>query len=161
MSVAPNITTIRQTTEKLLVGEKTKLSAAFVDLIFSLNDGDGSRLILENNESKSGILDLVALVRSIGEEKVTEIITTMRDNGKIGSLVDIIRHSPIFSIAKKNLFASITSGLKERKKISSIVKCPKCGSNEVETRTVQTKSGDEASTDKNICRKCNLNFSIN
>ena len=161
MSSAPNIITNRQTTERLLVKDKTKLSPAFIDLIFRLNDGKGGRVILENRQSKNDILELVALVRGFGEEYVTELIEKLRDDGKIVSLMDVVGYSPVFSLANKQMFVSVTSGLKEKKQISSIVKCPKCGSNEVETRTVQTRSGDEASTDKNICRKCNLNFSIN
>jgi DNA-directed RNA polymerase subunit M/transcription elongation factor TFIIS len=161
MSSAPNIITNRQITERLLVKDKTKLSAGFVDLIFGLNDGKGDRIILENKKSKSDILELVSLVRVLGEESVAELIRNLSDSGKLLSLIDVVRYSSVFSLAKKQMFVSVTSGLKEKKKISSIVKCPKCGSNEVETRTVQTRSGDEASTDKNICRKCNLNFSIN
>ena len=158
MSLAPDINTLRQSVELLHTGNPTSpyLSREFVDFLFSINI-DGQGILKDNKAGKSDILDLVSLVGIEGEDAITSLI----EENKALALKDILRKSHIYLKARKQFFLATTSELKEKKKIASIVKCPKCRSNEVETKTVQIRAGDEASTDKNICRKCNYKFSIN
>lgn len=156
MASAPDIRTVRESVELLHVKNNEFLSSKFIELLFSINvNGEG--IVKDNRQSKSDVLELVGLVRIMGEESVMELIKTYKNL----ALQEIIRKSNIFMKARKQNFLATTVELKEKKKIASIVKCPKCRSNEVETKTVQIRAGDEASTDKNICRKCNYKFSIN
>jgi len=156
MASAPDIRTVRESIESLRVRDNEFLSSEFINLLFSINiNGEG--IIKDNRQSKSDVLELVGLVRIMGEESVMELIKKYKNL----SLQEITRKSNIFMKARKQYFLATTAELKEKKKIASIVKCPKCRSNEVETKTVQIRAGDEASTDKNICRKCNYKFSIN
>lgn len=156
MSSVPDIKTVRESVEMLKVKNNEYLSQEFIDLLFSINvNGEG--IIKDNKQSKSDILELVGLVRMNGEQNVMNLIKENKNK----TLTEIIRKSDIFTKARRQYFMTATTELKEKKKIASIVKCPKCRSNEVETKTVQIRAGDEASTDKNICRKCNYKFSIN
>jgi len=156
MSSVPNIKTMRESIEMLKIRNNDYLSNEFIDLLFSINvDGEG--IIKDNKQTKSDILEIVGLVRMSGEKNVMNLIKANKNK----TLTEIIRKSDIFTKARRQNFMTTTTELKEKKKIASIVKCPKCRSNEVETKTVQIRAGDEASTDKNICRKCNYKFSIN
>lgn len=156
MSSVPNIKTVRESIEMLKIRNNDYLSNEFIDLLFSINvDGEG--IIKDNKQTKSDILEIVGLVRMSGEKNVMNLIKANKNK----TLTEIIRKSDIFTKARRQNFMTTTTELKEKKKIASIVKCPKCRSNEVETKTVQIRAGDEASTDKNICRKCNYKFSIN
>ena len=147
---------MRESIEMLKIRNNDYLSNEFIDLLFSINvDGEG--IIKDNKQTKSDILEIVGLVRMTGEENVMNLIKENKNK----TLTEIIRKSDIFTKARRQNFMTTTTELKEKKKIASIVKCPKCRSNEVETKTVQIRAGDEASTDKNICRKCNYKFSIN
>jgi DNA-directed RNA polymerase subunit M/transcription elongation factor TFIIS len=158
MSTAPNISTLKQSVSTLKTGnpENQFLSEEFVDFLFSINV-DGKSIIKNNNEGKFELLELAYLVGREGEDIIMQLI----EANKNLSLTQIIRKSNVFIKARRRFFMDTTVELKEKKKIASIVKCPKCHSNEVETKTVQIRAGDEASTDKNICRKCNYKFSIN
>lgn len=158
MSIAPDIRTIKQSVSVLQTGNPNNmfLSEDFIDYLFSINV-DGKSIVRNNNEGRFELLELAQLVGQEGEETIKELI----NSNKQLPLSQIIRKSNIFLKARRRFFMDTTVELKEKKKIASIVKCPKCHSNEVETKTVQIRAGDEASTDKNICRKCNYKFSIN
>ena len=158
MSIAPDIRTIKQSVSVLQTGNPNNmfLSEDFIDYLFSINV-DGKSIVRNNNEGRFELLELAQLVGKEGEETIKELI----NSNKQLPLSQIIRKSNIFLKARRRFFMDTTVELKEKKKIASIVKCPKCHSNEVETKTVQIRAGDEASTDKNICRKCNYKFSIN
>ena len=158
MSIAPDITTIKQSVSMLRSGTERNavLSDSFIDYLFSINV-NGKSIVKNNNEGKFELLELVYLVGQEGEDAIKELI----EANKNLSLSQIIRKSNVFLKARRRFFLDTTVELKEKKKIASIVKCPKCHSNEVETKTIQIRAGDEASTDKNICRKCNYKFSIN
>ena len=158
MSIAPDIKTIKQSVSTLQTGNPDNmfLSEDFIEFLFSINI-NGKSIVKNNNEGRFELLDLVDLVGKEGEETIKELINT----NKTLPLSQIIRKSNLFLKARRRFFMDTTVELKEKKKIASIVKCPKCHSNEVETKTVQIRAGDEASTDKNICRKCNYKFSIN
>lgn len=158
MSIAPDIKTLKQSTSVLRTGndENPFLSNDFINFLFSINV-NGNSIVKNNNEGKFELLELAYLVGKEGEDAVKELIES---NTNL-PLAQIIRKSNLFLKARRRFFMDTTVELKEKKKIASIVKCPKCHSNEVETKTVQIRAGDEASTDKNICRKCNYKFSIN
>lgn len=158
MSIAPNITTLRQIVSKLKTGnpDNEYLSDEFIDYLFSINI-DGKSILKNNNNGKFELIELAYLVGKEGEKNVKNLIKANKNL----SLTQIIKKSNIFIKARRRFFMDTTVELKEKKKIASIVKCPKCHSNEVETKTVQIRAGDEASTDKNMCRKCNYKFSIN
>jgi len=132
------------------------LTEDFIDYLFSINV-EGKGIIKNNIEGRFELLELSQLVGKEGESYVKELI----EENKTLPLSEILRKSNMFIKARRRFFMDTTVELKEKKKIASIVKCPKCHSNEVETKTVQIRAGDEASTDKNICRKCNYKFSIN
>ena len=158
MSIVPDIRTIRQSASTLQTGNPDNmfLTEDFIDYLFSINI-EGKGIIKNNNEGRCELLELSQLVGKEGESYVKELI----EENKTLPLSEILRKSNMFIKARRRFFMDTTVELKEKKKIASIVKCPKCHSNEVETKTVQIRAGDEASTDKNICRKCNYKFSIN
>lgn len=158
MSIAPDIKTLKQSASTLRTGnmESPFLSNDFINFLFSVNV-NGSSIVKNNNEGKSELLELAYLVGQEGESTIKDLVETNKNL----PLSQIIRKSNVFLKARRRFFLDTTVELKEKKKIASIVKCPKCHSNEVETKTVQIRAGDEASTDKNICRKCNYKFSIN
>ena len=158
MSIAPDIKTLKQSTSVLRTGNDANsfLSNDFINFLFSINV-NGNSIVKNNNEGKFELLELAYLVGKEGEDAVKELIES---NTNL-PLAQIIRKSNLFLKARRRFFMDTTVELNEKKKIASIVKCPKCHSNEVETKTVQIRAGDEASTDKNICRKCNYKFSIN
>jgi len=158
MSIVPDIRTIRQSASTLQTGNPDNmfLTEDFIDYLFSINI-EGKGIITNNIEGRFELLELSQLVGKEGESYVKELI----EENKTLPLSEILRKSNMFIKARRRFFMDTTVELKEKKKIASIVKCPKCHSNEVETKTVQIRAGDEASTDKNICRKCNYKFSIN
>ena len=158
MSTVPDVITLKQSASVLQTGNPVNmfLSEDFIEYIFSINI-EGKSIIKNTSEGRFELLELVHLVGKEGEEYVKNLI----DENKNMYLNNILRKSNIFLKARRRFFMDTTVELKEKKKIASIVKCPKCYSNEVETKTVQIRAGDEASTDKNICRKCNYKFSIN
>lgn len=158
MSIIPDIRTIRQSASTLQTGNPDNmfLTEDFIDYLFSINI-EGKGIIKNNIEGRFELLELSQLVGKEGESYVKELI----EENKTLPLSEILRKSNMFIKARRRFFMDTTVELKEKKKIASIVKCPKCHSNEVETKTVQIRAGDEASTDKNICRKCNYKFSIN
>jgi len=158
MSIVPDIRTIRQSASTLQTGNPDNmfLTEDFIDYLFSINI-EGKGIIKNNIEGRFELLELSQLVGKEGESYVKELI----EENKTLPLSEILRKSNMFIKARRRFFMDTTVELKEKKKIASIVKCPKCHSNEVETKTVQIRAGDEASTDKNICRKCNYKFSIN
>lgn len=152
------VVTLRQLAAQMRTGnpEQPYLSDSFIKYIFSINY-DGKSALRKNIDGKCDLIEIVNLVGKEGEAKTMELL----EQNKGLPISDIIRKADIFVKARRRMFMDTTIELKEKKKIASIVKCPKCHSNEVETKTVQIRAGDEASTDKNICRKCNYKFSIN
>ena len=156
MATIPDIRTLRQSASVLRSNTRTFLSDDFLEYLFSVNV-NGKGIVKDNNEGKFELLELAYLVGEEGENTIKDLI----ESNKNIPLSQIIRKSNVFLKARRRFFLDTTVELKEKKKIASIVKCPKCHSNEVETKTIQIRAGDEASTDKNMCRKCNYKFSIN
>lgn len=156
MATIPDIRTLKQSASVLRTKNGEFLSDDFIEYLFSINV-NGKGIVKDNNEGKFELLELAHLVGQEGEDAIKELI----DSNRGLPLTQIIRKSNVFLKARRRFFLDTTVELKEKKKIASIVKCPKCHSNEVETKTVQIRAGDEASTDKNMCRKCNYKFSIN
>jgi len=156
MATIPDIRTLRQSASVLRSNTRTFLSDDFLEYLFSVNV-NGKGIVKDNNEGKFELLELAYLVGEEGEDTIKNLI----ESNKNIPLSQIIRKSNVFLKARRRFFLDTTVELKEKKKIASIVKCPKCHSNEVETKTIQIRAGDEASTDKNMCRKCNYKFSIN
>jgi DNA-directed RNA polymerase subunit M/transcription elongation factor TFIIS len=149
----PDIDTLRQLCEQLKTESGAHLSQDFLDFIFRQRIGNKA---LIRDEYRHSIIDMMGLISSNGEEHMRDLI--QNNQGK--ELHEIIRRSTTFRKARKEDFLTTTTDLKERATLSSIVQCPKCRSNDVETRTVQRRAGDESSTDDNRCRKCGFNFSI-
>lgn len=156
MATIPDIRTLKQSASVLQTKNGKFLSNDFIEYLFSINV-NGKSIVRDNNEGKFELLELAYLVAREGESVIKELIKSNKNL----PLSQIIRKSNVFLKARRRFFLDTTVELKEKKKIASIVKCPKCHSNEVETKTVQIRAGDEASTDKNMCRKCNYKFSIN
>jgi DNA-directed RNA polymerase subunit M/transcription elongation factor TFIIS len=155
MATIPDIRTVKQNAGMLRTGESF-MTPEFIDYLFSINI-DGKSIVKDNNEGKFELIELSYLIKQEGEETIRQLIET----NKHLPLGQIIRKSNVFLKARRRFFLDTTVELKEKKKIASIVKCPKCHSNQVETKTIQIRGADEPSTDKNMCRKCNYKFSIN
>ena len=155
MAVIPDIRTVKQNASLLRAGDGF-VSSGFINYLFSINV-DGKSIVKDNNEGKSHLIELAYLINREGEDTIRELIVT----NKQLPLGDIVRKSNVFLRARRRFFLDTTVELKEKKKIASIVKCPKCHANQVETKTIQIRGADEPSTDKNMCRKCNYKFSIN
>jgi DNA-directed RNA polymerase subunit M/transcription elongation factor TFIIS len=155
MAVIPDIRTVKQNASLLRTGDGF-VSIGFINYLFSINI-DGKSIVKDTNEGKSQLIELAYLINREGEDTIRQLI----ENNKQLPLGDIIRKSNVFLKARRRFFLDTTVELKEKKKIASIVKCPKCHSNQVETKTIQIRGADEPSTDKNMCRKCNYKFSIN
>lgn len=62
--------------------------------------------------------------------------------------------SVIFDNARKILENNYIKTLKAPRVITGFYKCVNCGSDNVQTRPVQTRSGDESTTDVNKCQEC-------
>lgn len=154
MSISiPDIDTLKQLCSKLTTSDGSLLSKNFIDFMFLQRIGNKSML---RDETKHSIIDMMGIIDSRGEKHMQDLIE--KYNGM--ELHDIIRMSSQFSKARKEDFLRTTTDLKERATLSSIVQCPKCHSNDVETRTIQRRAGDESSTDDNLCRKCGFKFSF-
>lgn len=149
----PDIDTLKQLCGQLRTRDGELLSEEFIDFIFQQKSGSNS---LIRDDTRHSLVDMMGLISVMGEDHVMELIQT---NPGL-ELSEILRTSSVFRRARKQDFLNTTTDLKERATLSSIVQCPKCRSNDVETRTVQRRAGDESSTDDNRCRKCGFNFSI-
>ena len=154
----PNIETIRQIAENFTINNSgKKLSEKFLDELFSVRINSTSA-IKNDKVSRYNLIEITGLVSREGEENTINII---KDNEKnSSSLYEILRKSDTFIKERKRFFIDTTYNLREKKKIASILKCPKCKSDQIETKTVQMRAGDESSTDQNLCRKCDYKFNI-
>ena len=149
----PDIATLKQLCQDLTTATGVRLSEEFLNFIFDQKSGNKS---LIRDETRYSIIDMMGLINVEGEKHVRELIET-NEGMELG---EMIRKSSEFRKARKEDFLSTTTDLKERATLSSITQCPKCHSNDVETRTVQRRAGDESSTDDNLCRKCGFKFSF-
>tara|TARA_Y100000592_G_scaffold18348_1_gene27854 strand:- start:979 stop:1437 length:459 start_codon:yes stop_codon:yes gene_type:complete len=151
MDTLPNIETIRDQLKGLKTSKDQYLSNDFVNKLSDLN-------IIKNDKfTRFCLLEIADLVRKMGESNT---ITLLEQNQSL-PLDRIIRKSDVFLKERKRMFTNITHSLRDKKKLNaSITKCPKCHSTEVESKTVQLRAGDESSTDKHRCRKCNFKFSM-
>lgn len=151
MDTLPNIETIRDQLKGLKTSKDQYLSNDFVNKLSDLN-------IIKNDKfTRFCLLEIADLVRKMGEHNA---ITLLEQNQSL-PLDRIIRKSDVFLKERKRMFTNITHSLRDKKKLNaSITKCPKCHSTEVESKTVQIRAGDESSTDKHRCRKCNFKFSM-
>ena len=151
MDTLPNIETIRDQLKGLKTSKDQYLSNDFVNKLSDLN-------IIKNDKfTRFCLLEIADLVRKMGESNT---ITLLEQNQSL-PLDRIIRKSDVFLKERKRMFTNITHSLRDKKKLNaSITKCPKCHSTEVESKTVQIRAGDESSTDKHRCRKCNFKFSM-
>lgn len=149
----PDINTIKQICRQLTTEQGDVLSDEFIDSIFEQKNGDKA---LIRDDTRHSILDMMGVVSAEGEKHVMDLIKA--NEGM--ELSEILRASSLFMKARKQDFLDTTTDLKDRATLSSIIQCPVCRSNDVETRTVQKRAGDESSTDDNLCRNCKHKFSI-
>ena len=152
----PDVITFKDRLERVRIGEEP-LSEEFIKEISERKTQQGRLVFQDNESSKYDLIELTGAIYRLGQDKV---ITLLRNN-PFTPVSDLILSSGTFDTERKREFLESTKALKERKTTASIVKCPKCRSNNVQTRTVQTRGADEASTDKNMCLSCNHKFSIN
>lgn len=80
-----------------------------------------------------------------------EIIKIIKENDDID---DFMLKSKIYDNARTMIDNNLFKTLKAPKVITGFYKCASCGSDNVQTRTLQTRSGDESSTDINTCQQC-------
>ena len=151
MDTLPDIQTIYDQIKNLKISKDKTLSDDFVNKFTDLN------LVKNDKFTRYCLLEITGLVNKMGEENT---ITLLEQNQSL-PLDKIIRKSDAFLKERKRMFTNITHSLRDKKKLSaSITKCPKCHSTEVESKTVQIRAGDDSSTDKHMCRKCNYKFSM-
>lgn len=150
MDTLPDMSTIYERVRNLKISNNEKLSDLFIDRFMKLN-------IIRNDEiSRYNLIELAGVIRKMGEE---DTIKLLEQNQSL-PMEQILRKSDAYIKQRRRIFANNTYTLRIKKKISSIVKCPKCRSDEVETKTKQMRSADEPSTDINTCRTCNYKFYI-
>lgn len=146
----PTPETFFQKIKKLKISNNKTLSDNFINKILNL--------IKIDENSRYNLIELTGIVNKMGEENT---LTLLEQNQSL-PLEQIIKKSDAFLTQRKRLFANLTHTLRDRTKISgSIMKCPKCKSNNVETRTVQARSADEPMTDKYYCNNCGNRWSKN
>lgn len=155
-STIPDVTTFRDRLGKIRV-EGKELSPELISMISERKTQEGRLVFQDNESSKYDLIELTGVIYKLGE---SETIRLLRDN-PLTPVSDLALTTKVFDTERRREFMETTKALKERKTTASIVKCPKCRSNNVQTRTVQTRGADEASTDKNMCLSCNHKFSIN
>ena len=80
-----------------------------------------------------------------------EMIQIIKENDDIE---DFMLKSKIFDNARAIIDTNLFKTLKAPRVLSGFYKCSSCGSDNVKTRTLQTRSGDESSTDINTCQQC-------
>ena len=99
------------------------------------------------------IRNMVALVEEYGFNEAFNIIKN-KMTGKlplIESIEQFMITSKIFNMSRNIITDQFFKTLKQPRFITGFYKCKFCGSKNVRTRTLQTRSGDESSTDYNTC----------
>ena len=99
-------------------------------------------------KNKEDIIEIIPLIEIDGFNNTVKFL----EKNKEKSLIDIIKESSIYNVARKNYFLKLSAPLRDFSKIiDGIYKCPKCGSRKVITIQKQTRSADEPTTEFNTC----------
>ena len=146
----PDVPTFESRLRGIKIGD-APLSDRLIDMIRSIPE------FRDNLTGKHLFIELTGIIHALGENAVYDLLRNKGDT----PLEDLIMTTDVFQTERRREFMEATKALKERKTTVSIIKCPKCRSNNVQTRTIQRRAGDEASTDENMCLSCNHRFSIN
>lgn len=101
------------------------------------------------------INNLVTLMTMYTFDETLEIVKT-KDN-----LEEYMFETSLFDPAREMTTNMYIKTLKQPRFITGFYKCPACNSSKVRTRTLQTRSGDESSTDYNKCMQCGKQWSVN
>ena len=101
------------------------------------------------------INNLVTLMTMYTFDETLEIVKT-KDN-----LEEYMFETSLFDPAREMTTNMYIKTLKQPRFITGFYKCRSCNSDQVRTRTLQTRSGDESSTDYNKCMKCGKQWSVN
>lgn len=113
--------------------------------IQELNKLNLSETIFDNPQF---INNLVSLKTVYEFEKMISILKEEEDIEKF------MLKSVIFDNPRKIVQNNYIKLLKAPRVLTGFYKCPNCGCDNVQTRTQQTRSGDESSTDINTCQDC-------
>ena len=103
------------------------------------------------------INNIITLMSIMSFEDIFELIKTNKN------LDSHMFRTPIFDRPKNIIDNTFFKTLKQPRIITGYYTCTskKCGSKNVKTRTLQTRSGDESSTDYNTCLDCGNTWSVN
>ena len=100
-----------------------------------------------NIDKDEYLLEIIGILDSMGLEEGLKYL-----NQSEGSFNNIIRNCPIYDEARRKYFLDLTAPMRELADVlEGINPCPKCGSHKTKTRMVQTRAGDEGTTEFNSC----------
>lgn len=94
------------------------------------------------------VLEIIPLIEKDGFKETIKFLEANKDK----PLIEILKISSIFSMARRKYFLSLTEPLRAfANMIDGIYKCPKCNSSKVRTIQKQTRGADEPTTEFNSC----------
>lgn len=100
--------------------------------------------------------------RKVENEKETDVVLVCSKCGCKKQVTDMKAEPKASKVIKHDIKQLVTVIGKEEQKINTMptlkVECPKCGNNLVYVWQVQTRGGDESSTQFFRCTKCNHTF---
>ena len=149
-SKLPNITTVQKILENIET-EDGKLNKKQVESLLKLKLGKEQMITLRDRDF---ILEVSGMINRFGFDTT---LIYLKNSNKVQNREMIIKSSPAFQGARRRQFLEITKDLRE-KKITSYMKCPKCGQNTVSSISQQVRSGDEGMTDFHECWSCGFNW---
>lgn len=100
-----------------------------------------------------GFYEIGNCIKEVGFPKTIQVLQKMKKFNACS-----LPHLSSFAV---QAYSNIVSDLVPRISFKSIVKCPFCGSNNVSTKSVQTRGMDEPATDFNNCGDCGKKWSKN
>jgi len=108
-------------------------------------------------DDKLFINNIISLMPIMGFDDILQLI-----NEDV-NLDSYMFKTSIFKKPKDIIDNTFFKTLKQPRIITGYYKCTKrdCGSKNVRTRTLQTRSGDESSTDYNECQTCGNTWAVN
>ncbi len=99
------------------------------------------------------IRNMMALVEEYDFDEAFNIIKSKMSGSKslVDELEEFMINSKLFDMSRNIIKDQFLKTLKQPRFITGFYTCKRCGSKNVKTRTLQTRSGDESSTDYNTC----------
>ena len=112
-------------------------------------------IIPTDDQTPNFVNNLISLISMYNYDRAIDLLK------KESNLDQFMFNTLLFEQPKSIINDMYIKTLKQPRFITGFYKCPECHSSNVRTRTLQTRSGDESSTDFNTCMGCGKKWSIN